>query len=42
MQKQGEASEPKRELIFCFHDYMGSDNLILDHNLLIEHTKQTE
>lgn len=42
MEREGAASEPERELIFCFHDFMGSGNLILDHKLLIERTKQTE
>lgn len=30
-------ADSEHELIFCFCDFMGSGNLILDHKLLIEH-----
>lgn len=30
-------ADSEQELIFCFRDFMGSGNLILDHKLLTEH-----
>ena len=42
MEREGAASEPEQELIFCFRDFMGSGNLILDRKLLMEHTEQIE
>lgn len=42
MEREGAAREPEQELIFRFHGFMGSGNLMLDHKLLIEGTEQTK